>query len=377
MKQLEALLAPDRSAGDWARRHGLYWLGFTLATAAAWAYWAHSFRVALVCSLVNVATLYLPVTYLLLYGVLPKLLHRQYGVFWGRALGWVAFSFGLRFVLLSGVARPWLVPAALAPYSWRGLFNATFMVTNNFVVVAAALKLFRYQYQQTRANQQLAQETLAIELKTLQAQVQPHFLFNTLNTLYSLALRQSPQAGPAVRQLAALLRYMFREGDAPEVSLAQEVELLRNYAALEQLRYGPRLTVRLCSEGELAGKQLAPLLLLPFVENAFKHGVSAQTGPARIDIDLLALADTLRVRIGNSLASLAPVQAPQPGGLGLQNVRQRLALLYPGQHTLRVRAEARRFLVELTLPLRTAPAGASMPPLPTADPSAVPALAHA
>ena len=364
MMPFEALLAPDRSAADWLRRHGLYWLVFTLAAAASWAYWCGSFRAALVGGLAHVVTLYLPATYLLLYFALPQLLRGHYRAFGGRLLLWLGASFALRLLLTPGLTH--LLPAAgLAAYSWQTLFNATFMVTNNFVVAAAALKLFRYQYRQEQANQQLAQETLAIELKTLQAQVQPHFLFNTLNTIYSLALRQSAQAGPAVGQLKALLGYMFREGDAPEVPLSQEVDLLRSYAALEQLRYGPRLRVGLRVEGELAGRQLAPLLLLPFVENAFKHGVSEQAGPARIDISLRAGRDALHVSICNSLASPTPGALPQPGGLGLQNVRQRLALLYPGRHTLRVQAAETQFLVELTLPLRAAPSGAPARPVRT------------
>ena len=346
-----ALLAPDRSAADWRRRHGLYWLVFTLVVAVSWTYWWGSFRAALVGGLVHIVTLYLPATYLLLYFALPKLLHRQYRAFGGRLLGWVALSSGLRFLLTPGLTR--VLPAALAAYSWRTLFDATFMVTNSFMVVAAALKLFRYQHQQQVANQQLAQENLAIELKTLQAQVQPHFLFNTLNTIYSLALRQSAQGGSAVRQLTALLQYMFREGGAAAVPLGQEVELLRSYVALEQLRHGSRLRLHICVEGEVGGRQLAPLLLLPFVENAFKHGVAAQAGPASIDIQLQAKPEVLHVRIYNSLTSSVPAERPAPGGLGLQNVRQRLALLYPGRHTLQVRAAATYFLVELTLPLCT------------------------
>lgn len=382
MRQLEAFLAPDRSAADWLRRHGAYWLVFTILITFSWSYWTPSLWTALGYALTYVPCQCLPITYLLLYWVLPKLLHGQHRVFWGRLLGWLAFSlilrFGVRYVLQDVLHQPLL--DVTPNTAWRRLFDAGFMVTNNFVAVAAALKVFRYHYQKEQTNQQLLQQTLTAELKILQAQLQPHFLFNTLNTIYSLSLRQSVLAGPAARRLADLLRQMVDANEAAWVPLSQEIALLRNYIELEQLRYGPRLSVVLHLSAEWGGQRLAPLLLLPFVENAFKHGVAAQTGPVTIEARLVAQRDTLHFSLRNS-SGAAPTSAASPGGLGLQNVRKRLALLYPGQHTLHVHAGATQHAVELSIPLWVQPPGdkssgcaqqaAPLPLLPTLPPADV------
>ena len=346
----------DRSVGDWLLRHGLYWLVFTGAVAVSWVYWKGAFGTALGGALLHTLTQYLPITYGLLYWVLPQLMRGQYRLFTFRLIGWLAASFALRYILMLRYAVMHGIPADLAESVFaesplRTLFNADFMVTNSYVIVAAALKLARYQYQTERANQELAQETLLIERQLLNAQVHPHFLFNTLNNIYSLTLRQSERAGEAVQKLSALLRFMFQEGDKPDVFLSQEIDLLRNYVALEQVRYGHRLSVTLAVEGASTDHRIAPLLLIPFVENAFKHGASEQTDQAVIAINVRVTGNTLTFRITNS-RNLAPDgEWPKPGGVGLPNVSKRLSLLYPNRHTLLVRPEADRYSVELTIQL--------------------------
>ena len=358
MRELTRFLAPDRSACDWLRRHGAFWLVFMALLAASWLYWTGNWSSLVQCSLQLTVLEYWPVTYLLLYGVLPRLQRGQLLAFGLALLGWLAtfllLRLGMLHLNLLGIDDQ--TPTA----RWRHLFDATFMVTNSLVVTAAALKVFRHQYQQEQANQQLTQYTLVAELRALQAQVQPHFLFNTLNTIYSLTLRRSALASSAVRQLAGLLRQVMRTADAADVALTEEVALLRNYLALEQLRYGTRLTVDLRLEGKIAGQRLAPLLLLPFLENAFKHGAAAQTGPTRLELHLRVAADTLHFRLRNTCGPASTLPAAQPGGLGLPNVRQRLALLYPGRYALHLRPGVGHYTVQLTIPLQPAPAEAAL-----------------
>ncbi|WP_461055693.1 sensor histidine kinase [Spirosoma arcticum] len=350
MNWVKQLGETDRSIGDWLLRHSLYWLVFTLAVAVSWVYWKGAFGVALGGALLHTLTQYLPITYGLLYLVLPQLMQGQYRLFAIRLTIWLGASFALRYALLHGIPTN-LSHSLFADSPLRTLFNADFMVTNSYVIVAASLKLFRYQYQTERANQELAQETLLIERQLLNGQVHPHFLFNTLNNIYSLTLRQSDQAGDAVQKLSALLGFMFREGDKPDVSLSEEIDLLRNYVALEQVRYGHRLTVTLTVEGALTNHPIAPLLLIPFVENAFKHGASEQTDQAVIAINIRTTGNILTFRITNSRNLAVDGEWTKPGGLGLPNVRKRLNLLYPDRHTLLVRPEAERYSVELTIQL--------------------------
>lgn len=140
--------------------------------------------------------------------------------------------------------------------------------------VAACLHVLRRCRHQERDNALLAQANYQAELQLLRAQIHPHFLFNTLNNLYALTLKQSDQAPLVVERLTGLLHFVLEQGTAPLVPLPDEVTLLRNYMALEQLRYGERLTLEFRAEGIAPAARIAPLLLLPLVENAFKHGAA-------------------------------------------------------------------------------------------------------
>ena len=354
MNLLLRLLEPDTSPRSWLLRHGLYWLVFTIGLAVVWTYWMNSFRESLKAVVVNCPIL-MPLTYLFLYVALPKLLQGQYGPFMVRVLAYLATNFLIRAVYLF-VFSDRLSQTAFSDNPVRILFDTSFTTLNSFVALAAALKLFRYLYLKERANQQLAEETLLIELQVLKAQVHPHFLFNTLNNIYALTLRQSAEAPHIIRKLSGLLRYMLHECNAPAVLLTSEIQSLRDYIELEQIRYSHRLTIGLRIGGNTAGQHIAPLLLLPFVENAFKHGVSGQTGRAFVDLSLWVTANELTFSVENSKNTDTLRPSGRHGGLGLANVRKRLALLYPDRHTLTIRPEPTRYIVELTVHLPQKPA---------------------
>lgn len=318
----------------------------------SWIYWFGTFQQALRVTLLNGLPQYIPITYLFLYVVLPSLLQGRHRRFAFRLIIWFVAALVYRFT----VGRYGLVGVLPSGTSYtnnelRKLFDAPFMLANNFVFIAASLKMFRYWYQKEQANRQLAQETLLVELQVLKAQVHPHFLFNTLNNIYSLTLRQSETASEIVQKLLGLLRYMFRECNAREVPLSKEINLLRNYTQLEQIRYGNRLNIALKVGGELIDKQIAPLLLIPFVENAFKHGASEQTDRAFIDLSVVTRGNELTFRLENSKNADISQSSLLYSGLGLANVRKRLALLYPDRHQLLIRSETTRYLVELTIQL--------------------------
>lgn len=212
-----------------------------------------------------------------------------------------------------------------------------------------AIVLLKNLFQQQETLLKIQQEKLGAELQLLKAQVHPHFLFNTLNNLYALTRRQAPEAPDVVLRLSNLLRYVLYDCNAPEVPLEQEIAFLRNYVALEQLRYGDRLEISLNFTGDIPGRHIAPLLLIPFLENAFKHGSSEQLDQAWISLNLSVTGRTLRFQLLNSRDPEA--RNGPAGGIGLQNVRKRLDLLYPNRHELTTQAEADTFLVTLRLEL--------------------------
>jgi LytS/YehU family sensor histidine kinase len=181
--------------------------------------------------------------------------------------------------------------------------------------------------------------------------VHPHFLFNTLNNLYSYTLEQSKHAPEIVLKLSHLMRFMIYESRASRISVAKEISLIQSYMELEQLRYGNRLDVSFVCKGNIGEKQVAPLLLLPFVENAYKHGASHQIDLCWISFNLTIDGDTMRFKLINSFDADETDNERTSGGIGLQNARRRLELIYPGRHTLDIRTEEGVFIVSLELQL--------------------------
>lgn len=199
-------------------------------------------------------------------------------------------------------------------------------------------------------NEKLALSRAEAEIKLLKGQLQPHFLFNSLNNIYSLALVRSELTADSILKLTELLDYLIYRAGQDEVPLAEEVELLENYIGLERLRYNERL--KIATDLQLSQERLlvAPLLLLPFAENCFKHGGPGADGSFRVSVYLRADRHQLDFRIRNTKRQRG-TPPPPAGGIGLRNIRQRLTLLYPNRHQLSIRDLDDRFAVSLRITL--------------------------
>ncbi len=197
------------------------------------------------------------------------------------------------------------------------------------------------------------QVALQAELNFLKGQIHPHFLFNTLNNLYALTLSGSQDAAPIVMGLSNILRYMLYECKSESVSLGRDVEILQSYIDLEKIRYEGRLDLNINIEGTMDGKRIAPLLMLPLVENAFKHGAGEILDDAWINIDLKVTDNMLKFKISNSKPDTEQSVAAGVhfGNIGLNNVRKRLGLLYSGSHSLQVMEEEELFVAILDIDL--------------------------
>jgi two-component system LytT family sensor kinase len=215
-----------------------------------------------------------------------------------------------------------------------------------FPVIAATMliKLMDNSFKQEKLLREIEKEKFTAELGLLKAQINPHFLFNTLNSLYALTLKGSEQASKVVLRLSGLMHYMLFEASANKVLLSDEIKYLENYIAIEQIRFAERLELSFQYSGDIEGKCIAPLLLLPFVENAFKHGIEEDSGWVTIN---LKVAETrLFLKVQNSCA----VQSKQKvRGTGLSNVGRRLDLIYPGNHKLTINQAAGVFEAELQI----------------------------
>lgn len=221
------------------------------------------------------------------------------------------------------------------------------------IALGVCLKIIRDWDRKDRLTTQLAEEKRDAELQFLRAQIHPHFLFNTLNNLYGLALKKSPHTPDSILKLSGLLDFILYECNAEKIPLRKEIELIRHYIELERLRFGERLALTFEPKIPPDDIRIAPLLLLPFVENAFKHGAAnTASDTVFVKIDLRLEGKTLFFQVENSKSS-RPAKGPENGhkGIGLRNVEKRLALLYAGRYELEKVESEEVFLIALKLRL--------------------------
>ncbi|MCG2613883.1 histidine kinase [Terrimonas sp. NA20] len=196
----------------------------------------------------------------------------------------------------------------------------------------------------------LENANLNAEVNFLKSQINPHFLFNTLNSIYSQAHARSENTEYSVLKLSELLRYSLYDSGADKVPLADDIQYIDNYIALQRLRLSSRVTLFYKVGGYKEGKFIAPLLLINLIENAFKHGIS-YTQPSTIIIDIKIFEETLTLTVSNPIVEK---DSFVPGGLGLKNVTRRLELLYPNQYKLYYHHSGDQYTVNLKVPLTNA-----------------------
>lgn len=190
------------------------------------------------------------------------------------------------------------------------------------------------------------------ELNFLKSQINPHFLFNTLNSIYSLALKKSDQTAEVVLKLSDLLRYILYECNAERILLSKEIETLNNYIELERIRTRSTDRIRFSVNGEPGQIKVAPLIWISFVENAFKHGMGSLASEGFVNIEMDITPGALIFKCMNNFGESKPVYAPNAnnvGGIGMENLKKRLALIYPERHKLKIEKKEGIFFVELIL----------------------------
>jgi two-component system, LytTR family, sensor kinase len=198
-----------------------------------------------------------------------------------------------------------------------------------------------------KQKSELMVQNKASELLLLRSQLNPHFLFNTLNNIYSLVNKKDDSAPDAITRLSDILRYVLYEANSDRVNLAKEIEYLKSYIELQKLRTAEKDFVEFTVKGDVSSAEIAPMLLIPFIENAFKHGTKKNMSPG-IKIEIV-VDDFISFRISNHINPNQSVNKDKIGGVGLNNVVRRLDLLYPGRHLIEIYQHEDLFRVELSL----------------------------
>jgi two-component system LytT family sensor kinase len=229
---------------------------------------------------------------------------------------------------------------ALPQYIFRSIFISGF-----FIVISSLIKFAVDWFGNERVQRQLESEKKDMELQFLKSQLNPHFLFNSLNNIYSLAYQKSDKTADAVLKLSEIMRYMIYESNDSWVPLSKEIEYVKSYIELQKLRFRDGAAVELSINGEIDDQPIVPLILISFVENAFKHGI-ANDPKDPIKINLIANQKILHFSITNKKNNF---NKDEMGGVGLNNVERRLQLLYPERYKLNIVNSATHYTSELML----------------------------
>jgi len=282
--------------------------------------------------------------YLNVYLLTPKLFNKRRYITYACAL---ILVFGVM-LLIHGCIFTYLF--ALPHFNPRG---ATGFLLPPFILTSAigtTFRLVRDKMQADRLMQEKQEENLKTELSFLRSQINPHFIFNILNNLVALEQMKSEELGPTILKLSSLMQYMLYDTDDEKVPLSREVEYLQSYIDLQRQRFGAKVPVKVSLEVPPGFLEIEPMLLIPFVENAFKHGVGVIENPV-IEISLRVSEGVLHFVVGNRFNPASQEIKDKTSGIGLGNVTRRLKLLYGDQHVLLISREGGCFTVVLELNL--------------------------
>lgn len=295
---------------------------------------------------------YLIVVLLISYWILPKFLYRK--------KYWQTVVLGIAILLAGVLVEEYVMERIFYADQQRGQRFPGFLPTlwdiGPTILFFVGAKLAWDNLRKQTDLEQLQKEKMESQLQFLKSQLNPHFLFNNLNNLYSYAQEGSPKTGDIILQLSAIMRYMLYESRENYVPLDKELQYLRDFIRLQELQMEDRGTVRFEVTGQTGGRLIAPLVLITFVENCFKHSMSGQAGDIEIDVQAIIEDDQLHFHCRNTYAPEEHATSTNrylSRGIGLENVRKRLELQYPERHELLIRQEDNFFIVDLHLNLRS------------------------
>lgn len=220
---------------------------------------------------------------------------------------------------------------------------------SGILLLACMVKLFKWWYSDQLYKLQIEKEKIESELNYLKAQINPHFLFNTLNNLYALTLQNSSKASDVVIKLSGLLDYMLYHAKANKVPVDKELTIVENYIELEKIRYGDRLNLVYEVIGDRKSLQIAPLVLIPLIENAFKHGASNDRSKPSIKISVKINSTHLNLSVENTIPEHKTTNTGVSNGIGLKNLKRLLDLLYADNYSLNIDSNDNYYKVNLEI----------------------------
>ncbi len=332
--------------------HIIFWSIYFIFNTLRWSHIHDDLLYSLKTNLIGFP-IHIALSYLNVYYLMPKYVYnKKYITYTLFVLGSLLIMLLVKFNLTYYLVSTNVMPEATEVVNTLTLNYAITTMLGELYVVSfvTAIKITTDWLRETNKLHNLEKRQLTTELKFLRSQVSPHFFFNTLNNIYSLTLEKSDKAPEVVLKLSELMRYFLYTSNKPKQDLKKEIDSIQNYIDLERIRFDDTLEINMELSGNLEDKKIAPMLLIPFIENCFKHGASQNIGKMHIDVDIKVEEDTLFFKVSNTIPKKRKVSFPKKGGIGLSNVKKRLELGY-GQngYDLKTYKKDSMFHVELKL----------------------------
>ena len=289
------------------------------------------------------------IVYANLWLLIPRLLNqKRYGLYFLSVIGltgtYILFSTTILDYYIYQNMEGWQKER----FSWN-MATVYFFTAMRYIIISFLFNYIQERHAQEQKMAAIQLEKMRSDLNYLRAQINPHFLFNTFNNLYSLALDKSDKTPEIILKLSDMMDYMLYESNEAEVSLEKDIENLQNYIEIERIRQGNNAKIAFYTEGVLQGRKIAPLLFLPLVENAFKHGVNNAIDNAFLEGHLLVNDTTILFELKNNVPKNSAPNGHLSHGIGLENLKKRLELTYPNRYLLETRAENGIFYTTLKI----------------------------
>jgi len=336
------------------RHHVIFWLIYFLLNTLRWGNYFDDYVYSLKTNIVGFP-IHMILCYLNIFILMPRFVFRRkyflYVVFLIASLLTMVFiKFNLTYYLVSTniwPEGPEVIQNVTFSYAVDMMIGELYVTT--FVT---AIKITMDWLQEQKRVTALEKVQLETELLFLRTQISPHFFFNTLNNIYSLAIEKSNKTPKLILRLSELMRYLLYETKSKRQSLEKEIICIQNYLDLEQIRYGNKLKIDTNITGDISDKKIAPILLLSFIENSFKHGANKITGDVKIDIDFKIVENFLYFTVSNPLPETPNLSEniENSSGIGLTNVKKRLELGYKSEdYSLNIEKKNKLFIVTLKI----------------------------
>jgi two-component system, LytTR family, sensor kinase len=332
--------------------HSLFWIIYIIFFYLQYVFYSKDVdSMSILSSLLLTAVVDIFAAYFTVYYLLPEyLFKKKYIAFAVLFLISAAIAILVQRVLLYYIAIPYFYGESVSHTKSFWHINPFYSFFNIYTVVSlfAVIKLMKYWYRNQHLKTELEKKNQTSELALLRTQLNPHFLFNTLNNIDALISSDQNKASDAVIKLSEIMRFTLYEASNDRVPLEREINYLENYISLQQLRLKNPYFVKFENTTDCKGMTIAPMLFIPFVENAFKHGLKNVVAPG-IEITLNCENDVLTFEVINRYSNLEEQNKDATSGIGLANTRKRLNLLYPEKHKLEIRKSTGIFKVNLSI----------------------------